>query len=315
MIFSDSKVQLSKSRVKTIKLRGVFSQGLVIPVDKIFEFMHEKQERISPAQNPIQIPIEGRDITNRLGITKYEPKRPQYQKGQKKSTKYNPNPHFDKYQSLQNIKNYSNAISPDDEVVVTEKLHGTNFRAGWVPTVRNTWWKKLKHIFGFLPPFEFVVGSRNVQLQNKKGSYYGKNIYKDIAKKYDLKNILPKGMIIYGEVIGEGIQKGYDYGAKEHILIIFDIKTYHASGTFQYLEWSHFVKEFRSLKLYGLKCMMAPNLFEGKMKDIPNLFGKSVLCSKQEVIEGIVIWCDNSQLRKLKHINPEYLLKDNTDYH
>ena len=42
-------------------------------------------------------------------------------------------------------------------VSVTEKIHGTNFRAGWVKYDCNTWWKKIKRFFDIMPEYELIA--------------------------------------------------------------------------------------------------------------------------------------------------------------
>ena len=51
-----------KNRVKTIKLRGVISQGVVAPLRVVL-----------PGWNESSVYLEGQDVTELLGVTKYEP--------------------------------------------------------------------------------------------------------------------------------------------------------------------------------------------------------------------------------------------------
>jgi len=193
----NSKVKLSKSRVKTIKLRGAISQGLITPLH-LFDI---------PEDTAI-----GTDLTKKFKITKYEPPKRgggNVCGGGVRATKKQTNPHFRKYTSIENFKNYNKVFTPEDDVIVTEKIHGTNFRAGYVKGY--SLWYKIKSFFGFGGANEFVFGSHNVQLQQKMlvKTYYDKNVYAEAVKKYDLKNKIPKNMVIYGEIYGDGIQKNY----------------------------------------------------------------------------------------------------------
>ena len=56
-------------------------------------------------------------------------------------------------------------------------------------------------------------------------NYYDSNVYIEAVNKYKIKEILTPGMVLYGEVYGDGIQKNYNYGCKdgEHKLVIFDV--------------------------------------------------------------------------------------------
>lgn len=95
-----------KYRVRTIKLRGMISQGLLIP--------HKRGW------------IEGQDVTDELKIQKYEPPIPVHLAGD--TIKHIQE--FPKYTDIENWKNYPDVFQPGDPVDITEKLHGTNFRCG-----------------------------------------------------------------------------------------------------------------------------------------------------------------------------------------
>lgn len=298
----ESKVKLNKSRVKTIKLRGAISQGLAVAP----EVLGLKKYKL------------GDDLTKKLGVTKHEPPPPRFQGGPNaQRSRKQPHPHFKKYTSIENFKNYNKLFAGNEEVVITEKIHGTNFRCGWVPFEADTLWKKLKGLLGLNPKFEFVFGSHNVQLQNKmlyKG-WYDKNVYSEAVHKYKLKEVLSKGQVVYGEVYGAGIQKGYTYGCEENErkLIIFDLME---DG--KYLDHD-------DVKAFGIStCVpVAPKLYDGPFggADLEKLVsGPSVLAPSQKVREGVVIRPIHEEQshmgRKiLKAINPDYLLKDQTEYH
>lgn len=88
-------------RVKAVRLRGLLSQGIfVVPDFPIFE---------------------GEDYATALGIVKYSPPIPAHLAGDV----------FDagignfSYTDIENIKRYPDIITPGEEVVMTEKLHGT----------------------------------------------------------------------------------------------------------------------------------------------------------------------------------------------
>jgi len=224
-----SKIKLSKGRVKTIKIRGAVSQGLLARVDEVFD-----------SDYGLYI---GKDVADELGVTKYEPPEPATnQGGLRQTSKKQTNPNFHKYTDIENFKWYPNLFQPGELVYVTEKIHGTNFRAGWVKAHNNTLWKKLKHQWncirvwwgGSVPHagYEFVYGSHNVQFQDaprKEGFYgktLGKNVYAEAVTKYDLRNKLMPGEVIYAEIYGDGIQKGYLYSCQpnERKMVVIDLK-------------------------------------------------------------------------------------------
>ncbi len=312
-LFSNAKVKLTKGRIKTIRLRGAVSQGLVASIETIGNYLNDSNLK------------EGDELTEALEIKKWEPAPPKFQqfKGMKKSTKKQVNPHFGKYTDLQNIKNYDELFKPEDYVAVTEKIHGTNFRAGWVPFYADTFWKKVKKFFGVAPGFEFVYGSHNVQLQGKHQQiYYDTNVYYKTVQQYDLMNKIPFGYVVYGEIYGDGIQKNYNYGLRQETgLVVFDIKTFIDTES----QNGHYMSYDNAMAMCSLwNLPKVPLLYRGKFQDlnIESLYkGSSTLSREQKVREGVVICAETEEntyagRKKLKCINPEYLLgKNNTDFH
>lgn len=299
----DSKVRLHNSRVRTIKLRGAISQGLIIDPAEF-----EATADVRPGDN----------VADELGISKYEPPVDlSPQSGAAKAGRRQTNPNFRKYTGIENAKNYPAVFEAGEQVSVTEKIHGTNFRAGYVPFYADTLWKKLKSLLGLAPKWEFVYGSHNVQLQSKflfRG-YYDKNVYAEAVFKYRLPDILKPGEVVYGEVYGDGIQKGYTYGcgAGERKLVLFDVMI---DGAWQdplvFDKWA------------GARDLpTAPVLYRGPF-DLEKVraltLGPSVLASAQKVREGVVvkpIFETMSYIGRkvLKFVSDEYLLKDQTDFH
>ena len=301
-LFSNSKVKLSNHRVKTIKLRGAISQGMVA----------------SFSQLEIKPRTLGTDLAKELGIVKYEPTERLTTKGGRRATRKNSNPNFHKYTEIENYKNYPNGFVEGEPVIVTEKIHGTNFRAGYVKAVTDTWWKKIKKFFNKLPEYEFVFGSHNVQLTNGNpigGEVACNNVYEKAVEKYKLKEILMPGVVIYAEIYGDGIQSNYNYGCghNEFGMVVFDVML---TGVYQ-----------DPLILEGyceaLQLPLPPVLYRGpfdyeKIKAFT--IGASVLCPTQKIREGVVIKPEKDTTtyfgrKVLKLISDEYLLKENTEFH
>lgn len=301
---ADSKVRLNNHRVRTIKLRGAISQGMVL----------------TPQDVGLDPHAVGSDVTKTLGITKYEPPvslSPQSNAPQagKKQT----NPNFRKYTGIENAKNYPNVFEVGEQVVVTEKIHGTNFRAGWVKFHADTWWKKIKAFLGVAPKWDFVYGSHNVQLQNTvlyKGAYNEAcNVYAEAVKKYRLKDLLAPGEVIYGEIYGDGIQKGYTYGCEKGVrkFVAFDIMR-----DDKWLDHRDFLVTCAQMNLPVVPILYAgpySALLTKKLVD-----GDSVLAPTQKVREGVVVRPLSEETtymgRKiLKFISDEYLLRDNSEFH
>lgn len=311
-LFQNAKIDLPKNRIKTIRLRGLYSQGLVANTETIHQYLgnHGKHVTIE----------EGLDLTELLEIKKWEPKLPSFQQfASKTRVRYN-NENFKKYKSIENYKNYNDLFAPEEQVIATEKVHGTNFRAGWVrrqipETFFGVLGYKLKKFFNKNHEWEWSVGSHNVQLKPSTEN----NLYCDLARKYRLKEKLQKGEVVYGEGYGPNVQKGYHYGMKdgEAGLVVFDIRREE-----KYLDFDTMRDYAESI---GLE--VVPVLFRGKMKDLDIdkiVLGDSEFAPSQKQREGVVLKTVHEEFsgrigsgrKVLKCISPDYLMnKTLTDYH
>ena len=110
-------------RVKAVKLRGEVSQGLVFPVNKIAMYLGQPDREFAV----------GDDVAGLLGIVKYEPPIPVgmagevYNCGQAVTVDYD----------IENLKKYPDVLQEGEEVIFTEKLHGTSFQIGLLPVIEK----------------------------------------------------------------------------------------------------------------------------------------------------------------------------------
>jgi RNA ligase (TIGR02306 family) len=290
------------SRVDTIKLRGVISQGLILDVPDNF-----------------LDPKEGQEVAYLLGITKYEPPEPNYSCSGQQQKKRKSNPLFDKYTDIDNINNFNTIFEEGEEVIITEKIHGSNARYANLPVNTNVFWGWILKLFG--KDYEFVYGSHEIQ---KKWSNIHKGFYKDdvwgkIARKYKFSEWLPKDYIIYGEIYGKRIQE-LTYEMDDIDIRIFDIKY---KG--RYLDWIEFLG-FMSMASDKCNLQYVPVLFRGKyLKGLEKIYaqGNSTLPGAgNQIREGCVIKPMREREQRplgrviLKSLNPEYLLtKNRTEFH
>lgn len=307
----DSKIKLHHHRVRQIKIRGLASQGMLIDMSDVKDKLNKK------------VGVES-DVSSLLEVTKYEPPQPGFAHTQGKAknrNKKHEHPLFHKYNGVDNIKWFPTLFKDSEEVVVQEKLHGTNARASNLPFVANTWRKKLKKLFFMAPKFEQCYGSNNVDISaatDYKG-FYGEDIYGKCFADLDIFEKLALGEIVYGEIVGPSIQKGYDYGLKEHKFVVFDVKVLQPDGKFKWLNPSEVATFCEETEL-----TYVPVLYKGPYdKDVIYGLtkGPSAFCPTQKVREGVVVKSSRSydrdgNKRALKWVSEDYLAdKNNTDFH
>jgi len=301
-----------KFRVKTIKLRGQISQGLIIPLPH--DWTVKRDDRC----------IIGSDVTEELGITKYISKSEQNEIFKQKiahhwTKKYGITKWLWKYKWFRNLvnpikkKDWPKWVSKTDEdriqnmpsilkyhadkiVEVTEKI---DYQSATFTIKRQPWFKKST----------FLVCSRNL-INTSKTSLYWR-----ISEKYGIKKLFKEIMrdqwwsnfTIQGEQGGPGVQSN-KYKLEEHKFFVFNlirsgkITTYKDMKDFcdyNKLDIVPFVKRCK-LSSLGTTVDELVKFSEGKSQLNPKIQR-----------EGIVVKCieDKKKLFSFKVVNPKFLLK------
>lgn len=183
-------------RLRTAKLRGEISQGLVLPVEVgIGGFLYVKGE------NGVEVIQEGDDVSEILNVKKWEPIIPACLRGRVKGNFPIEIPKTDQ-ERIQNLSKYFDRIK-EQEWEVTEKLHGSSCT------------------FYLDKDNSFHVCSRNLDLD-----YEENNAYWKAAILYNVESMMKsnkmQGYAVQGELIGEGIN-GNQYGIKGIDFFVFDV--------------------------------------------------------------------------------------------
>ena len=179
-------------RLKTIKLRGQISQGLILPYSVI---------PIAQFATAADLP-EGMDVSEMLGIVKYEPPIPAHLAGKVKGSF----PSFLRKTDEERIQNLEKeytewTLSSKHQFYATEKLDGSSFTC-------------------YIKDGEFGVCSRNMDLLETED-----NTFWVVARKLDLENKLRsfgKNICFQGEMVGSGIQ-GNHYNMKDQTVFFYNI--------------------------------------------------------------------------------------------
>ena len=289
-------------RVRTVKLRGVYSECLIIPTKYIPGYGDQY--------------YEGMDMMEKMGITKYEPpvKTVQLSVGGRK-IKYHQNPNFHVYYKFPNQKNVPDMFNEEDEVVITRKLHGTNARYGIVRKKKLSLWDRVKKLFGNQwAAFEYVYGSHNVEKGSDSQGFYDTDVWKTVANQYDIRGKLwdhvkdtyepydlTEGLVIYGEIYGAGIQKNYEYGLTDVKFAGFDVEV---DGLYQ--PYVNETVHFECLQLPQVELLYQGNW--SKEEQDKYVFNNFIEGTKVPH-EGIVVKSVTGDRRKVsKVINPDYLI-------
>jgi len=291
-------------RVRTVKLRGVYSECLIIPLTYV-----QGVKR-----------VEGTDVMDMLGIFKYEPPVVQVQLASGKKIRYQKNPNFHVYYKFPNLKNVPGMFTEEDQVQITRKMHGTNARYGIVKKLKLSFWDRVKKFLRLADEwieYEYVYGSHNVEKGSDSQGFYDTDVWMKIAEKYDIKEKLwhvfktakssgayeiDNGIVVYGEIFGPGIQKNYDYGLQEMEFEVFDITM---NG--EYLEPMRTLYFCDNIILLPHVKVLYTGAWSQEAQD-KNVFGNFIEGTKVPH-EGVVIKHHTGERNKVaKVINPDYLI-------
>lgn len=300
---------LSKGRIKAIKLRGYPSCGLVVkPEDSNWKI--------------------GLNVVEYYGCIKWEPPQEFTQGNAEKE-----HPLFARYTDIENIKNFPDIFQEGEEVVITEKIHGMNSRAGLLngefvagshrvqrkdPNAKDSLKKQLEYFFYKVRRFvKTGKWKRNSPKTNKENIYWlpfkNENLKKLIISLNKLYH--SDQVIVFGEIFGKGVQD-LDYGRHHEV----DYRVFDILVNGEYLSYCDFKS---NCLLYNIK--IVPVIYEGKWKNsfIDELSsGKSLVSDIEQIREGIVIKPiverKDSKIGRviLKSLSFEYLArKDGTEKH
>ena len=198
---------IAGERLRTMKLRGQLSQGLLLPLSMLTMVESELSE--------------GLDVSFPLGIVKYEAPIPAQLAGEVKGMFPGWIQKTDQ-ERVQNLKEeFDYWLREQHAWEVTEKLDGSSMTV-------------------YLRDGEFGVCSRNLELKSSESNSLWKVA---IRNELELKlRCADRNLALQGELIGEGIQ-GNPYKQKGQEFFLFDIYDIDASKYLTPAERNAFVKE------------------------------------------------------------------------
>lgn len=334
-------------RVRTVKLRGVQSFGFIFTLEEFSKAYNINISDLAPYVN-----TDFDSINDELFISVYVPPIKNYRSNTHKTKKATKKANsidriipgeFNFHYDTQPLGKNLDRLKIDDIITISVKLHGTSAIFGNVKSnIPNKlpWYKKFINLFGNVFPkshigYSEIYSSRTV-IKNRwadsenSQSYYDVDLWGEYAKL--LENKIPKGMTIYGEIIGyltgknTFIQKDYDYKCQlgTNKLMIYRINTEDENGITH--EWNvsdvhnwtlELINKYPELKPYIHPIDI---LYHGPIKEfIPLNYSqywqenflkslsedkglgmeqKEVLCNNKVPREGIVLRIDDDPIKE-----------------
>lgn len=262
---------LSNGRIRCTKLRGEPSFGLVV----------------DPSNHTWEV---GENVADDYGATKYLPPVRAGNGDQDRD-----HPLFVPYTDVENLRNFPDVLQPDEWVVVTEKIHGTNVRVGIVDG-------------------EMMAGSRTVRRKRPEhDEQMASSLYWYPWTLAPVKRLLEdmqshhKQAIIYGEIYGAGIQNlGYGVPKGQVAFRAFDIL---ADGKF--LSWDMFS---HYTETYGIETVPYLGALQFSLAGVAALSRGKTEVGDTHIREGVVVKPEKERTDPkvgrviLKYLNDDYLL-------
>ena len=264
--------------IRTKKMRGALSQGICFSLSVLPDGHYE----------------EGQDVTEVLGVVKFDPdaNRNKNKKPLIEKPDYVPTTDFTRCQTLQDyLKKFKGT-----KCVATEKLDGSSI----------SFWLDDKDVFHVCGHYKEIFDQNDLY-------------YRTALKYKPHLEFMPRNIICQGELIGKRIQKNkYNLEAGDYRIYLYDMLKYQ-NGISKFMNSDEF---FMTARLFSLPTVpIAYGCFElpSTVDELTELSkGKSKLCERTQR-EGIVIKALNDIYTddigvfvngrfSLKVINPDFLL-------
>jgi len=328
------------NRVKIIKLRGEISQGI------LYGNVYKESNDVIKLTIPLGLNYymsDGEDASNFLNITKREVIVPAQMRGQLSG---NMRGYTRKY-DIENIQRYTDVFKDGEDVVILEKIHGTNVQIGILSGDKFNGKPQIESLLdngdiiklGNRDVYVYVtskgLGSRGVvqlNVPNNHDNIYVKTLNELFIDTGIIDRMLGDGdqtdimIYIFGEIYGAGIQD-LSYGEQSPQVRVFDVLYNNIDSTGSTESFSSWFELEEMKEEFGMPIVDA--LYKGpysKEVAIEHRDGKTVTGNGTCIREGVVIrplFKERNDVRglpgnraQLKFVSPDYLLRKNaTEYY
>lgn len=281
------------NRLRSVRLQGELSQGLLLPMSILESTAYDydtEDQKVFLA--PEQVFQEGEDVSDVLGILKYEDELPDELIGKAKGMFPSIFPRTD-MPRFQNMEQSLSKFAEDGLFfTVQEKVEGESMTC-YLTTEG-----------------EFGVCTKNVDLLEDAG-----DLFWQVARRMQIEDKMRfafdagQDVAIQGELIGPGI-RGNIYNLKEPTFVMFNVVYSHSGQTRETPDATKFWAEYMNIPF-------VPVIFKEfkataqtmSMQYLTDLSNGMSLINKKQKREGLVFKYNEDPRICFKAISPEYLLK------
>jgi hypothetical protein len=287
-------------RVKAIKLRGVISDGLLMPVDSLVGLINADTAKQFKVGDEFTT-INGNILCEKYIVQVSTPTGKTSNKDKNKITRFDRliENQFEFHNDTENLRRNMHNIYPDSFITINYKKHGTSAVFANIPTKRPLkWYEKILTKLGVSIndiEYDVVYSSRKV-VKNKyinekanENSFYSQDIWGIVCN--EISHLIPKNWTLYGEIVGylpggQAIQGKYDYGCKpgEHKFFVYKISVVNPDGKRIYLSDTQ-IAEW--CDLVGIN-FSETFLFHGKAKSLyPQLYTEDLDLWREKFLQEL----------------------------
>lgn len=317
-------ISFKQKRVKAIKLRGIISNGMLMPLSSLLPFLEQG------SINSLKVGDEFTDINGNSLCEKYiVPVRNSGVSGEKTPKKNKlkdliVDNQFRFHHETEHFVKHQDKFTQETEIIITRKVHGSSLILSNVLINKNLSFKdKVFKFFGVnIPTLEYGIiwssgkpkgklpkgiESETNKWETPNPSYYTSDIWARAYK--EIGHTIEKGISIYAEIVGKGIQGDLFTYNQEYAIYVYRITQTSVDGHVVEFSWEQ-VKRY--CQKYGLNYVQ--EYFVGKVKELvvmdENLLDylQQIYLNKSypdcKIDEGICIRLrENDEIFKLKSPN------------